>query len=53
MEFYVVYSTSNWIDSCWLKYESAVARFKEIWGYQREPSEDEIGYHVKVMKTED
>ena len=58
MQFYVVYDTNEdgshrWIDSYWLNYENAVARFKKIWIYSREPSENEIRYYVKAVKTED
>lgn len=58
MQFYVVYDTNEdgickWADSYWLNYENAVARFKKIWIYNREPSEDEIHYHIKAVQTED
>lgn len=36
MTLYAVYATNedgslSWIDSYWLNYENAVARFKEVW----------------------
>ena len=58
MQLYVVYDTNEdgthkWIDSYWLNYENALARFKKIWPYCREPDQSEIAYHVKAIKTED
>lgn len=58
MKLYVVYNTNvdgsqKWVDSYWLNYENAVARFKKIWLYCREPDEREIAHHVKTIKTED
>ena len=58
MKFYVVYDTNEdgtctLVDSYWLNYENAVARFKKIWPYSRKPDESEIAYNVKAIKTED
>lgn len=58
MTFYVVYDSNDdgsykWIDSYWIKYEKAVARFKKIWPYSREPDDAEISYNVKAITTED
>ena len=58
MQLWVVYETNEdgtrrWINSYWLKHKNAVARFKEIWPYCREPDKSEINYNVKVIETED
>ena len=58
MTFYVVYDSNDdgnrkWVDSYWMQYEKAVARFKEIWPYSREPDDSEIRNNVKVITTRD
>lgn len=58
MEIYAVYRTNedgsfSWIDSYWLNYENAVARFKEVFPYLREPTKSELKYHVRTITTQD
>ena len=57
MTFYAVYNSNDgaksWIDSYWLNYENAVARFKELWIYEREPFQSEIDFNVIPVKTSD
>lgn len=58
MELYAVYRTNedgsfSWIDSYWLNYENAVSRFKEVSPYLREPTKNELKYHVKKITTQD
>lgn len=58
MILYAVYNTNedgsfSWIDSYWLKYENAVARFKKIWPYGGEPSKSELKYGVREIATQD
>ena len=58
MEIYAVYTTNedgslSWIDSYWMKYENAVARFKEISPYLREPTKSELKYYVRKITTQD
>lgn len=57
MTLYTVYNSNNgaksWIDSYWLNYENAVARFKELWIYEREPFQSEIDFNVIPVKTSD
>lgn len=58
MELYAVYTMNengslSWIDSYWLNYENAAARFKEVWLYEREPTKSELKYHVRKITTQD
>lgn len=58
MTFYAVYATNedrsfSWIDSYWRGYANAVARFKKIWMYGREPTESEINHYVRKITTQD
>lgn len=58
MKIYVVYNRNEdgscrWVDSYWQNRENALARFKKIWPYGREPFKSEIDYYVEVIKTED
>ena len=58
MTLYVVYNTDDdgfrsYADSYWLNYDNAVARFKKIWPYSREPFQSEIDHHVREIKTKD
>ena len=58
MNIYAVYEsnmdgTQSWIESYWLNYEKAMARFKKIWMYGREPTESEINYYVRKITTQD
>lgn len=58
MKIYAVYEsnidgTQSWIESYWLNYEKAVARFKKIWMYGREPTESEINHYVRTITTQD
>ena len=58
MTLYAVYATNedgslSWIDSYWLNYENAVARFKEVCLYKREPTKSELKYHVRKITTQD
>lgn len=52
MKLWAVYNIDDdgfrsYIDSYWLNYGNAVARFKKIWPYSREPFQSEIDFHVK------
>lgn len=58
MILYAVYNTNedgsfSWIDSYWINYENAVARFKKLWSYVREPSKSELKYGVRKIVTQD
>ena len=58
MELYAVYDTNedgghSYIESYWLNYDNAVARFKKIWPYIREPFQSEIDSHVRQIMTKD
>lgn len=58
MGIYAVYRTNedgsfSWIDSYWLKYENAIARFKKLWPYVREPGKSELKYGVREIETQD
>ena len=58
MTLYAVYATNedgsfSWIDSYWLNYENAMARFKKICIYDREPTKDEINHFVREITTQD
>ena len=58
MKCYAVYEsnidgTQSWIESYWLNYEKAVERYKKIWPYIRELTEDEIKYGVREIKIEE
>ena len=58
MTLYAVYATNedgsfSWIYSYWLNYENAVARFKKVCIYEREPTKSELKYHVKKITTQD
>ena len=58
MELYAVYRTNeegnfSGIDSYWPNYEDAVARFKELWLFEREPTKSELKYHVGKIITQD
>lgn len=58
MTLYAVYATNedgsfSWIDSYWLNYENAVARFKKICIYKREPDKSEINHYVREITTQD
>lgn len=58
MKLYIVYNTDDdgfrlCVDSYWLDYSIAVARFKKIWPYSRESFKSEIDFHVKEIKTKD
>lgn len=57
MKLYAVYSTNeegnlSGIDSYWLNYENAVARFKKIYLFG-EPTKSELKYHVRKITTQD
>lgn len=58
MTLYAVYATNedgsfSWIDSYWLKYENAMARFRKIYLYEREPTKSEINHYVREITTQD
>ncbi len=58
MELYAVYAMNengslSWIDSYWLNHKNAVARFKEVWLYEREPTKSEVKYYVRKITTQD
>lgn len=58
MKLWAVYNIDDdgfrsYIDSYWLNYGNAVARFKKIWPYSREPFQSEIDFHVKKIETKD
>ena len=58
MKLYAVYSLNDngsraWIDSYWLNYKNAVARFKQLWPYCRKPDKSEIDFYVKSIETKD
>ena len=58
MTLYAVYAMNedgsfSWIDSYWLNYENAVARFKKVWRYEREPTKSEVNHHVRKITTQD
>ena len=58
MTLYAVYAMNedgsfSWIDSYWLNYESAVARFRKVWLYEGEPTKIEINHHVRKITTQD
>jgi hypothetical protein len=58
MTLYAVYATNedgsfSWIDSYWLNYENAVARFKKVWPYEGEPTKSEVKHHVRKITTQD
>lgn len=57
MTLYAVYATNedgsfSWIDSYWLNYENAVARFKKIYLFG-EPTKSELKYYVRTITTQD
>lgn len=57
MELYAVYTMNedgrlSWIDSYWLNYENAVARFKKIYLFG-EPTKSELKYYVRTITTQD
>ena len=58
MTLYAVYATNedgsfSWIDSYWLNYENAVARFKNVCIYEREPTKSEVNHYVRKITTQD
>jgi len=58
MKFYAVYNlndegSKSYVDSYWLDYAKAVARFKKLWFFVRDPDQHEIDHYIEIIETED